>query len=121
MPVKGRAMTPMDRPPPRRRCAYALKVCLVLLLSGCQVVPAHHAACRHPHNPIPRTAIMLRQVAVDTALETAHHPVKSLGTVAVEPVLAVRSVGAGLRKRAQHYLPAPGPVCTDAAPLDADA
>ena len=104
-----------------RRCVYGLKVCLILILAGCQVIPAHHSACRHPHNPVPRTAIVIRQVAVDTALETAHHPIKSLGTVAIEPVLALRGAAAGLRKRAQHFLPAPDPIAEGRVPLDSDA
>lgn len=93
---------------------------LVGVLAGCQAVPAPIASCNWPELG-GRTAIVARQVVVDTALEAARHPLRSAGTVVIEPFVPLGDAGAGVRKRLATQLgPAPDPLVAGQPPLDAD-
>jgi cardiolipin synthase A/B len=95
----------------------------VTLLAGCQAVPAQVATCRWPDLPVPRVAVVAKQVAVDTALQTVCHPLRSVGVALVEPAMAVQEAAHGLfYKRLGLCLarsPDPVPACRPT--LDPDA
>ncbi len=100
-----------------------LRAGLVSVLSGCQMVPAHVATSRRPDLPIPRAALVAGQLAADTAVQTACHPVGSVGVVLIEPAMAAAEALTGVfRKRlALHLTPSPRPLAPCRPTLDVDA
>src|SRR5262245_58021212 len=106
---------------PRAAVRHWLRLALVFFLSGCQAVPARVATCERPPLLPWRQCIAFRQIVVDTAVASAHHPLRSLGVTMAEPVEAARAGLDGLQKRAMKLCPAPGPVPDDRPVLDVDA
>jgi cardiolipin synthase A/B len=100
-----------------------LRAGFVSLLAGCQAVPAHVATCRRPDIPTPRIAVVAGQVALDTAAQTARHPLRSAGTLLVELAMSVQEAAHGLfRKRlGLAFARAPGPLPECRPTLDPDA
>jgi cardiolipin synthase len=85
--------------------------------------PAPVATCARPDTRVPRTVLAVRQVVVDSALETARRPLLSLGGVVAEPVMALdaAAVGVAHKRLAVNLGPPPGPVPPDRPALDPDA
>ena len=79
---------------------------LVGVMAGCQAVPAPVANCNRPELG-GRTAIVVRQVVVDTALEAARHPLRSVGTVLIEPFVPLEEAGAAVSKQLKRTLSNP--------------
>lgn len=99
-----------------------LRCALVLLLSGCQVLPARIATCENCETGTPRTLIVARQVVCDTALETARHPVRSVANAVVEPSMALAQAAGGLlhKRLGLHLTRRPGPLPLCRVPVDPD-
>jgi cardiolipin synthase len=94
---------------PRR---HGWRILLVMLLTGCRATPGRVAACEHPNTPMPRAVIGVRQILVDTAQETARHPVRSLVDGLLEPALGMQSLTYAILHKGlvQRLIPRPPPV-----------
>jgi cardiolipin synthase len=114
----------MARQQRRRRTSFRRRLHggLISVLAGCQVLPAPVPACRHPDTILPRTAVAVRQVAIDTAVEVGQRPLRTLGSALIEPAIFVGQAGPDLRKRLNTCLgPSPDPIVECRPAVDADA
>src|SRR5579884_1887083 len=87
-------------------------VCLLMLggVVGCHAPPARIAGCDGP-GPC-RGLLLSRQVAADTVVTVAKHPVRSASLAVMQSADAVAAAGRGLvgKRLLMHLLCRPGPV-----------
>lgn len=92
---------------------------LVLLAAGCKSPPAAHVnGCGT--TVASRKALMVGQVARDTAVSASAHPVRSAYSTVTEPAAFLRAWGTGLAEKriALKVMSPPAPVNEDRPPLD---
>lgn len=95
-----------------------LTLLLLVATLGCRTPAVHHTGCGP--SPASRHLALARQLTVDTAIETVHHPVESVRTVLSCPPTLVHTLGQELigNRLVLQLAKAPGPIRCDREPLD---